>query len=76
MARALSGVLLLVGLAAVGLGVFDYWLRSDAPGVTIEEPERELPAVTGGQTTVVSFPIRNPTRHTARIVGLVGQGGC
>ncbi len=76
MARGLSGGLLLVGLAAIGLAVFDYWLRSDVPGVTIDEPERELPAVASGQTTLVSFAIRNPTRHTARIVGLVGLGGC
>ena len=70
MARVLSVGFLLVGLAFLGLAAFVYVSTADAAGVTIDQPDRDLPGVGAGVTTYISFPVRNPTRHPARVVGL------
>jgi len=39
--------------------------------VDVQEPQREIVGVQAGETLTLVFAIRNPTRHAARIVGLV-----
>ncbi len=70
MSRTLSVSFLLTGLALIGLAAFDYLTPDDVPGVAIDEPEREFPDVAVGRTIDVAFSVHNPTRHTARVVGL------
>ncbi len=58
------------GLTVVLLGaavVAFFWVP-DEPGVTIDEPTREFPALAVGEHEV-RFRLHNPTRHPVRIVG-------
>jgi hypothetical protein len=68
--RVLTAGLCLGGFILLSLAVLDYFHQPDGSGVTIEEPEREFPAYLTGKTTELAFRIHNPTRHTARVVGL------
>ena len=70
MYRILSTGFLLAGLALLGLAAFDYFGPAGAPGVAVDEPERAFPDAAAGQTIKAAFAVRNPTRHTARVVGL------
>jgi uncharacterized protein (DUF58 family) len=70
MSRILSAGLLLTSFGFFVLAVVTFLAARDAPGVTVEEPERELADVNVGQVITVTFHIRNPTGHGARVVGL------
>jgi len=67
--RLFSGLLLLGGVILLGVAAWEYRVFSDGPGVTIEDPNREV-RVDAGQPTLVAFHVHNPTRHRVRIVGL------
>jgi hypothetical protein len=70
MYRILTSGFLFIGLALCSLAAFYYFALGDAPGVIIEEPKRELPDLTAGQTIPIAFLVYNPTRHATQIVGL------
>ncbi len=60
-------------VAAAGLFAlagYLYWFGPDERRVDIDEPEREISEARAGRTIEVAFPIHNPARETARVVGL------
>ena len=58
-------VLAFVLFAAAG---YCYFHPEDAPGATIDDPDREFPALAVGKNTI-TFRLHNPTQHPVRIVG-------
>lgn len=64
----MSGGSLVAGLVLLGAALYGYF-SADGPGVEVDQPGLLLDA-SAGQTLEVSFRVRNPTGHTARIVGL------
>lgn len=61
---------ILIGIGLLALAAWDYFAPGDGPGVFVDEPEREILGCSAGQTSVVIFPIHNPTRHPVWVVGL------
>jgi uncharacterized protein (DUF58 family) len=70
MSRVLSLVFFVAGLALLGVAVIEYVDRVYSPGVTVDEPEREITDCEAGSTHTITFRIHNPTSRTVRVVGL------
>ncbi len=68
--RLLSHGFFQLGLVLLGLAAWDYFTPPDGPGVTIDQPERELATVSPGQKIDLSFQVHNKSRQPARVVGL------
>jgi len=49
---------------------YGYFTQEDGPGANIDEPERTLTHLSGGETTTVTFVLHNSTRHPVRVCGL------
>jgi hypothetical protein len=73
MRRVCSVLSVLFGAAgcAAFLGAFYLYYYPPADRrVDVQEPEREIVGVQSRETLTLVFAIRNPTWHTARVVGL------
>lgn len=70
MLRMLPVGFIITSLGFLSMAAYDYVTRHDAPGVVIDNPERELPEASTETPIPVVFPIHNPTGHTIRIIGL------
>jgi hypothetical protein len=55
-------------LVLLGAAVYCYFHPEDAPGATIDEPNREFSALAVGGNEV-RFRLHNPTQHAVRVVG-------
>jgi len=66
--RLLSWLLLGLSVALFAAAGVCYYLETDTFGAIIDETDREFPDMAVGPNTV-HFTLRNPTRHTVRIVG-------
>ncbi len=66
--RYLANGFLILGIGLLCLAGYCYYLQTDAPGASIDEPDREFPNLAVGENQV-RFRVHNPTRHTVRIVG-------
>ena len=66
--RLMPCFFLLLSLVLFGAAGYAYYLETDAPGATIDEPDRAFPDLTVGKNDV-RFTLHNPTRHTVRVVG-------
>jgi uncharacterized protein (DUF58 family) len=69
--RSLASVLLLLcGLALIAVTAAGYFAPADDARVTVDDPDREVPACTPGQATEVAFRVHNPTGRSVQLVGL------
>jgi hypothetical protein len=68
--RLVPNVLCLLGLALLSSAGVMYLAEVGQSCVTIDDAERALANLVPGSSVEVHFPIRNPTWHNARIVGL------
>jgi hypothetical protein len=68
--RVTTATLLATGLSLCCVAGFNYLGQPDAPGVTIEEPDRELKFPSPVSESLVTFQIENRSSHAARVVGL------
>jgi hypothetical protein len=66
--RSLSNLFFLLAFIGFGVSIYAYFYLSDAPGATIDEPDREFPALAVGNNEV-RFRFHNPTGHAIRVVG-------
>lgn len=70
LSRLLLFALLSASLACTGLALVSFLKqRSDAARLVIDPAERTITRAWPGQSSPVSFPVQNLSRHTARIVG-------
>jgi len=66
--RILPPVFLLIAVVLFAAAGYAYYYLDDAPGATIDEPDREFPALAVGHNET-TLRLHNPTRHTVRVVG-------
>jgi hypothetical protein len=69
-ARLWAVGLLLCGMGLLAVAAWQYFIPEDGPGLTVDEPEREISDCLVGQTKVVTFPFHNRARHPVQIIGL------
>lgn len=62
--------LILCGLGILAVAAWQYFGPEDGPGLTVDEPEREISGCSVGQTKVITFSFHNHARHPVQIVGL------
>jgi hypothetical protein len=62
--------LILCGLGLLAVAAWQYFGLEDDPGLTVDEPEREISGCLVGQTKVITFTFHNRARHPVQIVGL------
>jgi hypothetical protein len=67
MYRTISSLLVVIALVGFILAAYLYWTE-DAPGATVDDPDRKFPALTVGLNEA-RFRLHNPTRHNVRVVG-------
>lgn len=70
--RLLSTGLVLLGMVLLGVSALQYlgFFPTSASGLIVDEPEREFPVYSAGQTSQVLFQIHNRTNRPVRVVGL------
>jgi hypothetical protein len=66
--RNMPWFLFTLALVLMAAAVYCYFHPEDAPGASIDEPDREFPALAVGSNEV-SFRLHNPTQHPVRVVG-------
>ncbi len=65
-----GSVLLLCSLGLLGTAAWQYFGPEEAPGLSVDEPEREISGCSVGQTTTITFSFHNRARHPVQIIGL------
>jgi hypothetical protein len=68
--RQLSRVLLLCGIACVGLGTFRLTRTEPPPRPEIEDADRLITDLSPSHPVFLEFVLRNPTPCRVRVVGL------
>lgn len=61
---------LLSGLGLLGAAAWQYLAPEDGPGLSVDEPEREISTCSTGQISAVTFAFHNHARHPVQILGL------
>lgn len=69
-AKLLSIALVLCGLGLFSVASWQYFTPDDGPGLTVDEPEREISGCSAGQTKEITFAFRNRSRHPVQVLGL------
>jgi hypothetical protein len=64
------GALILFGVGLLALANYTYLAR-EAPGVIIDEPDREVLGCSPGLASVVGFRVYNRNRHPVQVIGIV-----
>ena len=64
--------IMVVGLALLAVGAHQYLSNADSPGVSVDDPNREVQVDSVGQTAIVAFRIHNSGHHSAQVVGFEG----
>jgi hypothetical protein len=66
--RLLSHVLAALSVLLFAAAIVAYFWPEDAPGATIDDPNRESLSMAIGQNEI-RFRLSNPTRHRIKVVG-------
>lgn len=70
LAKLWSIGLVLCGVGLFGVAAWQYFDVEDGPGLTVDDPEREISGCSAGQTKVITFAFHNRARHPVEIIGL------
>lgn len=62
--------LTLFGLGLLAVAAWQYFGPDDGPGLTVDEPEREISGCWAGQTEEITFAFHNRGRRPVQIIGL------
>jgi hypothetical protein len=73
MARILSWLLALTGLALLGLGAYICFVPAPEPALEVVETDIDLPGCKAGKKTEVEFHFVN---HSSKPLHVVGLAGC
>jgi len=65
---SISSLLCSVGL--LGVVAWLYFDPEDDPGLTVDQPEREISDCSAGQAKVITFLFHNRSRHPVQVLGL------
>ena len=62
--------LVVFGLGLLAMAAWQYFAPVDGPGVSVDEPKREIAGCSVGQTKEIAFPIHNRADRPVQVVGL------
>lgn len=69
-ARLWSLGLIVFGLGLLAVAAWQYFAPVDGPGVSVDEPKREIAGCSAGQTKEIAFSIHNRADRPVQVVGL------